>query len=88
MLGRTFEGIISHQLKHWICTLNEHTHITFCQLHFTKFIMSNRAQKRSFGIYVIIYLPLTFHEIAGEFYWVRIHTTDIYKTRTNVLVLL
>lgn len=39
--------------------------------------MSNRAQKRSFGIYVIIYLPLTFPEIAGEFYWVRIHTTDI-----------
>lgn len=36
MLGRTFEGIISHQLKHWICTLNEHTHITFCQLHFTQ----------------------------------------------------
>lgn len=53
-----------------------------------KFIMSNRAQKRSFGIYVIIYLPLTFPEIAGEFYWVRIHTTDIYKTRTNVFVLL
>lgn len=36
MLGRTFEGIISHQLKHWICTLNEHTHITFFQLHFTQ----------------------------------------------------